>query len=168
LSLEWRAEREAWLSQYPKPWTFEIERQYHDRFSRRIDAWLDTSHGACWLRSAKVRVPLAATLRYFDLERYAMHAWVVMPNHVHVLVSLNAEADVEDEVGAWKSISARAINRQLKRHGTLWQEDYFDRMIRDQRHFENCPRYIRRNPEKAQLRTGEYELSESEFVRDLV
>ena len=165
LLAQWRAERKAWLLQYPKPWTFEVERQYHERFSRRFDTWLDTCHGACWLRPAEVRAHLSATLRYSDLDRYVLHAWVIMPNHVHVLVSLNLEAWLEDEVGAWKSVAARNINRHLIRRGTLWQEDYFDRLVRDQRHFESCVRYIRRNPEKGHLPPGAFERYESEFAR---
>jgi REP element-mobilizing transposase RayT len=87
-----------------------------------------------------------------------------MPNHAHVLFSLHAEARLEDEVGAWKSVSARRINRLLARRGTLWQEDYFDRLVRDERHFERCVRYIRANPEKAHLGHGEYEFWEGKLA----
>lgn len=87
-----------------------------------------------------------------------------MPNHVHVLVSLSPDARIETEVGAWKSVSTRAINAKVGRRGSLWQEDYFDRLVRDQAHFSNCVRYIRRNPEKARLRTGEYELWEGSLA----
>jgi REP element-mobilizing transposase RayT len=165
LRAQWQAERAVWLGHHPEPWTAEIEREYHRRFSGQVDAWLDAGHGACWLRTPAIRGFLAATLRYRDDDRYALHSWVAMPNHAHVLVSLHPSARLEDEVGAWKSVSARAINRRLGRRGTLWQEDYFDRLVRDARHFANCVRYIRRNPEKARLRAGEYELWESELAQ---
>ena len=90
------------------------------------------------------------------------HSWVLMPNHVHVLFSLMGEARLEKEIGAWKSIASRRINARLARSGALWQEDYFDRMIRDAEHFARCVRYIRRNPVKAGLREGDFELWESE------
>ena len=116
---------------------------------------------------AEVRAFLTATLRHCEGDRYALHSWVAMPNHVHVLASLHPDARLEVEVGAWKSVSARGINRHLGRRGTLWQEDYFDRLVRDARHFANCVRYIRRNPEKARLRQGEYELWESDLAREI-
>jgi len=46
-------------------------------------------------------------------------------------------------------------------------EDYFDRLVRDARYFANCVRYLRRNPEKARLPTGEYELYENELAREI-
>src|SRR5205085_1989838 len=61
--------------------------------------------------------------------------------------------------------SSRRVHAMTARNGTLWQKDYFDRLIRDARHFWNCARYIRRNPEKSRLEHGEYLLYESEFVR---
>ncbi len=164
----WRSEREAWILQHPKPWSFEVERQYHDRFSRKIDTWLDRGHGACSLRVRQVRVNVETTLLHSDDIKYLLHSYVIMPNHVHLLVSLHEEAELEKEVGAWKSISARTINRSLGRRGAFWQEDYFDRLIRDQRHFENCVRYIRRNPEKALLRAGEHDLYENKLARIVV
>ena len=47
----------------------------------------------------------------------------------------------------------------------FWQRDYFDRLVRDEKHFANCVRYIRRNPEKAQLSKGEFILWESELAK---
>lgn len=119
LRAQWQAERAAWLAVQREPWTPEIEREYHQRFSRQIDVWLDAGHGACWLRAGEVRAFLTATLRHRDADRYALHAWVAMPNHAHLLVSLHPEARIEVEVGAWKSVSARAINRHLGRCGKL-------------------------------------------------
>jgi hypothetical protein len=66
---------------------------------------------------------------------------------------------------SWKGFTARQINKPLERSGSLWQRDYFDRLVRDEKHFANCIRYIRRNPEKARLGGGEYILYESETAR---
>jgi REP element-mobilizing transposase RayT len=167
LRAQWIAEGSAWLIHHPKPWSAEVEREYHRRFSQRMDQWLDAGHGACVLREAKCRECVTATLAHSHDRTYWLHAWVVMPNHVHVLFSLHPEALLAGEIGAWKSVSARRLNRLLGRTGTLWQEDYFDRLIRDGDHFANCVRYIRRNPEKARLQEGEYVLFESEFAREM-
>ncbi len=162
----WLAERSAWMAHHPEPWNAETEKEYHQRFSAQVDRWLDAGHSECLLREDGCRGMVQATLRFCDAAEYLLHAWVLMPNHAHVLVSLQAGAALEKIVGAWKSVSARRINAQLGRRGTLWQEDYFDRLIRDAEHFGNVARYIRRNPVKAGLRRG-FTLYESEMVKGL-
>ena len=161
---EWRLERKAWLTRNPEPWSQDVEIEYHRLFSQQIDTWLDAGHGDCPLRDPIFRKPLSDSLRHSDGERYQLHSWVTMPNHVHVLVTLSKDDRLESEVGAWKSVSARRINRLLGRSGALWQEDYFDRLVRDREHFANCVRYIRRNPEKARLPAGEFHLFESDLA----
>jgi len=65
----------------------------------------------------------------------------------------------------WKTFSARRINSLLGSSGSLWQRDYFDRLVRDEQHFANCVRYIRGNPQKAGLSDGGYILYESELAK---
>ena len=160
----WQNEREAWLKWHPKPWSADTTREYHEQFSAREDQWLDAGHGECILRDPRCRANLEPTLRHFDGERYHHHAWVIMPNHVHVLVSLCATSKLGEVVGAWKGISSKRINALLGRGGTVWQEDYFDRFIRDGEHFANCCRYVRRNPLKAGLSQAAFTLYETEFA----
>jgi REP element-mobilizing transposase RayT len=164
---QWSAEREAWLSHHPPPWTAEAEAEYHRRFSGAMERRLDAGHGSCALRRPECRAHVEEALRHFDGERCAHIAWVIMPNHVHVLVVLNSSFSLEDIVHSWKRHSAVSINRVLGRSGTLWQKDYFDRLVRDQDHFANCVRCIRRNPVKAKLHEGEYTLYESDLVKGI-
>ena len=96
-----------------------------------------------------------------------MISFVIMPNHVHCLFTLNAEWKLEQMLHSWKRHSAREINRTIGKTGTLWQKDYFDRLIRDPDHFGNCVRYIRKNPTKANLRSGEYVLFESPLAKSI-
>lgn len=192
---QWSAEREAWLSHHPTPWNAEAEAEYHRRFSGAMERWLDAGHGSCALRQPEYRAVVEATLRYFDGIHFRHIAWVIMPNHVHVLFvpndkqggavlyrpSSEAESDetgpsrpssnaywgLDELVHSWKRYSAVRINRLLGRSGTFWQKDYFDRLVRDQDHFANCVRYIRRNPIKAKLREDEYALFESALVKGI-
>jgi hypothetical protein len=60
------------------------------------------------------------------------------------------------------------IHQQTQNSGTLWQKDYFDRIIRDWDHFVNVARYIRRNPLKAKLREGEFLLEEADWIKRLL
>lgn len=165
LRRQWLAERVQWLLLHPKPWSLEVETDYHLRFSQQMDQWLDAGHGSCLLRDAQNRQILEGTLRHFDGDRHHHHAWVIMPNHVHCLTTLSADSKLEQVVKSWKGFSATSINKHLNRSGPLWQEDYFDRLIRDAEHFANCARYIRRNPQKAKLRPGEFTLFETEFAK---
>ncbi len=79
-----------------------------------------------------------------------------MPNHVHVLTSLDEGELLRKILSSWKSYTANRLNEYLGLQGSFWQEDYFDRLVRDADHFVRCVRYIRRNPLKARLQPDEY------------
>ncbi|MGV3663138.1 MAG: REP-associated tyrosine transposase [Prosthecobacter sp.] len=162
---QWQHEKELWLEQNPKPWSLPVEMEYHQRFSRQADQWLDAGHGACLLRKTESRALVEGSLRHFDDDRHFHHAWVVMPNHVHCLTTLSPAFRLEQVLKSWKSYSAQRLNQRLGRTGSVWQEDYFDRLIRDAEHFTNCVRYIRNNPRKAGLKTGEFTHFETDFAK---
>jgi REP element-mobilizing transposase RayT len=113
-------------------------------------------------------------LLHFDGERYRLLAWVIMPNHVHVLVEPLSGFSVARLVQSWKSFTARRINLLLAdgsegpecragarrsqgrpsrgwRSRALWQRDYWDRFIRNERHLLTAIRYIEENPVTAGL-----------------
>jgi putative DNA methylase len=118
---------------------------------KRIEAWLDAGHGSCWLRDSKVAAIVEGALLHFDGQRYRLLAWVVMPNHVHVLVELSEEVRLPDLLHSWKSFTAIEANRILGRSGIFWMPEYFDRYIRDEKHLANAVSYIHENPVKAKL-----------------
>ena len=167
LRRQWQKEREQWLQHHPQPWSSETDAEYHTRFSAQIDQWLDAGHGACHLRDHETRRIVENTLNHFDSEQHFHHAWVIMPNHVHCLTTLATAARLEKIIKSWKGFSATNINKHLARTGLFWQEDYFDRLIRDADHFANCTRYIRRNPTKAGLKPGSFTHFESDFAKQL-
>ncbi|MEZ5338152.1 MAG: transposase [bacterium] len=112
---------------------------------------LDTCYGNCWLRDPRVADIVEGSLLHYDGERYLLLAWVVMPNHVHVLIAQRKGFPLAGIVRGWKSFTARQANLVLGRSGSFWQLDYFDRFIRDQRHLHNVAEYIHENPVKARL-----------------
>ena len=120
-------------------------------FRRRMESYLDAGHGQCWLKDPRLAEMVQQALLYFDGERYHMHAWTVMPNHVHVLVTLKADVALDAVLHSWKSYTAKEANRYLGRTGPFWQPDYFDRAVRDERHFAAAVAYIEGNPVKAGL-----------------
>ncbi|MGD9814681.1 MAG: transposase [Hyphomonadaceae bacterium] len=67
------------------------------------------------------------------------------------LLATTKEHDLSTIVRTWKTFSAKRINEALKRSGSVWAPDYFDRYIRDDKHFETNKRYIEMNPVTAGL-----------------
>jgi len=47
---DWKRKRDAWIEAHPKPWTPDVEKEFHERFSSTIERWLDAGHGSCVLR----------------------------------------------------------------------------------------------------------------------
>ena len=89
-------------------------------------------------------------VRGSELGHYILNAYVVMPNHVHVL--LDPKLPLRRITGAIKGVSARAGNAALGRTGRpFWQDESFDRWIRDGAEFERVRAYIEGNPVKAGL-----------------
>jgi len=85
-------------------------------------------------------------------------AWVVMPNHVHVLIRVYEGATLGKIVQSWKSYTGRQIAELglgVPRAGatgrSVWMRDYWDRFIRDEKHFNAAVEYIHGNPVKAGL-----------------
>ena len=94
-------------------------------------------------------------MKYFDRQRYDVHAYVIMPNHVHVLFTPHVQASLPEIVQAWKGVSSRMIHKEgLSPLQPFWQPDYFDRLIRSPEHFEKVRTYIKDNPAKAGLKSG--------------
>ncbi|MEI8310505.1 MAG: DNA methyltransferase, partial [Verrucomicrobiota bacterium] len=156
---EWEKDREIWLKEHPKPWDSKTERHFHELFSGRLDEWLDAGHGSCALKHPDIRKIVADALAHFDGQRYDISSYVIMPNHVHVLLRLRPDLPLSDILHSWKSFTAKAINKALNRKGSLWQHEYWDRLIRSERHFADCLDYIKNNPNKARLPEGSFTLS---------
>jgi len=118
---------------------------------RRCEALLDNGHGSCLLRNRIVANEVISAWRHFDGVRYRLHAWVVMPNHVHIVVTLSEGYPLSRIIHSWKSFTARRINDVTRRSGRLWHPDYYDRFIRDEDHFVAAVEYVEHNPVSAGL-----------------
>ncbi len=114
------------------------------------ERYLDRGYGSCLLVDQAAKV-VEDRLLACDGKGYRLLAWVVMPNHVHVLVRILEARALSIAVQGWKSVSAHLLNAQLAREGQLWQKGYHDRLIRNEKHLLNVVRYIHNNPVKAGL-----------------
>lgn len=118
---------------------------------KRIQDFLDSGYGSCFLRDERLAEIVEVALLHFDCRRYVLHSWCVMPNHVHTLFTPSTEFTMSQIVHSWKSFTAHQCNKLLRRSGPFWAREPFDRYIRNPRHFRNAVTYIENNPVKAGL-----------------
>lgn len=97
------------------------------------------------------------SLRYWDQRKWDLYAAVVMPDHVHTLAQPlpgddgMGTFDLSEIVHSVKSFSAHQINKLRGRKGPIWQDERFDRIVRDEGELQEKWEYIRHNPVKAGL-----------------
>ena len=137
---------------------------------RRVEAWIDAGHGCCVLRKPDIADLVQRSLLSLDSQRYRLLAWVVMPNHVHVLFEAMDGWTAAKIVASWKKFTARKIcdclrddcvhgtaGKTIANHGIgvprrpIWHREYWDRFIRNERHLLRAVEYIHMNPVKARL-----------------
>jgi REP element-mobilizing transposase RayT len=117
----------------------------------RIEKYLDQGYGECVFKDKRVANMAQESLLRFDGSRYKLHSWVVMPNHLHFLITRAEELELCDILQTFKSYIAHETNKLLSRKGQLWMPEYYDRYIRNADHFRKTVRYIEMNPVKARL-----------------
>jgi REP element-mobilizing transposase RayT len=118
-----------------------------------IDRILDTTTtGPLYLRMPEIAARVVECLRDGEqrFHRYQMHSFVVMPNHVHLLVTPHVAAT--RWLGPLKGFTAHEANRMLGCRGhAFWQDESYDRLVRSDAEFERLRAYIESNPVKAGL-----------------
>lgn len=125
---------------------------------RRVERWLDQGLGSCVLRQAWASRVVADALHYLDGQKYELGCFVVMPNHVHAVIRPLSPGTLplEKILQSRKRYTATVINTRLRRSGSLWQEEAFDRIIRDEEHLYRVIQYVGKNPANAHLRVGQF------------
>ena len=93
---------------------------------------------------------------FYDNKLYELHCYCIMPNHIHILIRplINEKGEyyhLSDIVKRLKTYTAKAINQRLKRKGKVWEDNYFDRYIRNDKDYYNVINYYFYNPAKAGL-----------------
>jgi REP element-mobilizing transposase RayT len=113
------------------------------------ERFLDQHNGECLLRDRRAAQIVADSLMFFDGVRYQLHAWCVMPNHVHIVFSCMTGFNISSILHSLKGFTSKEINKIFGRKGTLWQAESFDRCVRDSRELENTINYVMGNPAAA-------------------
>ena len=164
----WKVERAVWLRkrgidpQEPS-WREQLRQlprtdrfSYHEHFTRPWMERLDECHGQCLLRRPELAKIVADSLASGNQTGYLLGDFVVMPNHVHVLVQLPTEGQLKPQCKSWKRWTARLINSAVEASGRFWQPESFDTLVRSEAHFAPLRAYIGANPAAAGLQVGEY------------
>jgi REP element-mobilizing transposase RayT len=149
---ELTALRTQWEKRFRPPWTESTWHAYSRKAMRYIEGWLDQGMGSCVLRRQEAAQLVASALRHFHGQRYELGCYVVMPNHVHLVVRPLHDGDpLEAILKSWKGYTSHQINRLLGQKGRLWQDESYDRIVRDEEHLYQCLQYIGSNAAKAGL-----------------
>jgi REP element-mobilizing transposase RayT len=166
-----RAVREQWHDEVRL-----LSRSRADAEERmRIEDYLNRGLGPVWLRDPQIPALVQDALLHFDGGRYRLHAWVIMPNHVHVVMTPQPDWSISKIVFAWKSFTANRANVVLGRRGAFWHSDYFDRFIRNDEHFATAVQYVEQNPvvaglcnraEEWRFSSARYRTAENELARE--
>lgn len=116
-----------------------------------MDRVLDsTTSGPLYLRIPNVAGVVQEAILYRDRREYELHAYAILPNHVHLLVTPLRE--LPEITRSLKRFTARQANRILGLTGrTFWQDESYDRFVRNDREFERIVGYIEMNPVRAGL-----------------
>ena len=118
-----------------------------------MDSLLDRARsGPLHLRRPEVAELIVRALLHGQdsMKYYELHAWVVMANHIHVLLTPSVE--LAKITHSLKRFTAREANRILGLTGQpFWQDESYDRLVRDRGEFDRIVRYIEHNPVTAGL-----------------
>ena len=113
-----------------------------------MDRLLDrATTGPSFLSIPQIANLVAQSIRYREsnLQHYHLHSWVVTPNHVHVLIT--PLVPISKLMHSLKKFTATEANRILRRTGTpFWQDESYDRLVRNHQEFDRIVRYIEMNP----------------------
>lgn len=146
---ELNQKRMKWMSEHKNFLNLsdEEKREYYLLFSKRIEQLLDNGFGRCFLKDKNIAEIVAKALIYFNNKRYELDEWIIMPNHIHLLVKPYEGYKLSSILHSWKSYTANQINLKLNRTGPLWMREYYDHIVRHELAFEAIRNYIKKNPE---------------------
>lgn len=148
--------------------------------ARLLHEELDRSHGSCIMRHEYPQEELAKSLMHFDDERLAVGDWVIMPNHAHAILQPFDGHELEDILGSIKQWTSRMIRIWLTSQPAafqpkgpeysrerFWQQESYDRIIRDTEELSRFRTYIADNPKKANVTANQFRYRAAEWLDEI-
>ena len=146
--------KRRWSGQMEKLATTDADgREEVDKELRRqVERYLDKGAGECHLRRPEIANMVADALKFFHDKQYVLDEWVIMPNHVHLILWPMPNRTLSEILKSRKRQTARQANLILGRTGErFWQPEPYDHWIRNDAEKARIQRYIRNNPVAAGL-----------------
>lgn len=133
--------------------------------ARRFDPPI--SRASCVLAQPHVAAVVSQAIQSGSDLKYKLHAWCVMPNHVHVVFAPFAAYRLSTILQGWKGSTSRRINQLLARSGPLWERESFDHLIRNSFAMEKFVHYVNENPVEAGLceRSSDWPFSSASAIQ---
>ncbi len=142
-----------------------IPAEFHKRYFEKFDEFLDSQQGNHWLADEQIARIVYDAIQYRDGKDYDLICYTIMPNHIHLLISIGPKSDkmclgeIPDHgntvlttiLHSLKRYTAFQCNKVLQRQGAFWQSESYDRVVRNEKEMEHTIQYILNNPVKAGL-----------------
>jgi REP element-mobilizing transposase RayT len=123
-----------------------------ERYDKILDGGL---YGSKHLANSEIVEICKYTLHFQDGIEYKLICYCIMPNHIHLVFELiGGSKGISKLMQSIKRISARKANRILKKTGKFWQDESYDRLVRDEKELFFIIRYVLMNPVSAGLVTN--------------
>ncbi len=137
--------RTLWEENHPEPRSEETWSRFASEITARTDRYLDQGYGECVFQERELADVMAESMLKFQNQRYLLSCFTVMPNHIHLAICPQPGFKLEELMQAMKGYVARKVNRILGRCGRLWEQESYDRIIRDEEHLWRVVQYIGNN-----------------------
>jgi putative transposase len=118
-----------------------------------------------WFNQPELAEALAHLIYARRGKSVLLHAFVVMPDHYHLVATLLGEHRIPAVVGGINSLSARQVNACVEREGRLWARRFYDHVVRNENDFQECVAYVHDNPRAAGLvqEAADYQFSSAAY-----
>ena len=154
---ELKSLREQFDRECPGQRTEKQWEEYARKVTQVAEVSLDSGYGACHFAGSENAKTLAEALRHYHTTQCEVACLAVMPNHAHAVMKPIEGFQLEETLKLIKGFTAREINKRRDGSGSIWEQESYDRIIRDTRHLENVVRYIGRNHLRAGLPSHEFD-----------
>jgi len=123
----------------------EVDHEAWRLLRAKVETWHDQGAGSCLFARPEIRQEVEASIHYYDGRRYVLYSHIVMPNHVHLLFMPQDGQTIQNIVRDLKHFLSVKFRSLKTWNGEFWQREYWDSMIRDERHFQKALNYIKGN-----------------------
>ena len=143
---EYKARVQEVEKRYPMPRTKMQQAEVDKIKHNTLEKYLDAGHGACILKESRLRESLVETLEHDEGVDYELDAYVIMPNHIHLLLATLGDKPIQVIINTIKKVSGHHICWLANCKAPLWEREYYDRLIRNAQHYNDVVAYIINNP----------------------